>query len=289
MNLDLTVPNDTKMEEVEASLKKLQSYWNAMFFKKKAVKVLFAIPNEGSTQYLAYTNHMDFCLHLGALGVASHVGIDDVSGHKFDVPKDEEFFFFHVSVGRVLTPYAREKMAEYAVNYGFDYLFFLDDDMIVPLDLFERLYKHQVDIVSALAFTRHPPHKPVLYVVKSEYDTVSHRSGFSNHSIFNYPKDQLVECDSVGFGSVLIHTRVLKGMDMPYFMSTTGSGEDLWFCWNAKKKGFKVFCDTATKIGHLGTAPVITEENYEKLNDMENLRKVYPEIPRPRTPEEMRI
>ena len=289
MNVDFTVPSGTTREDLERGMQKLKSYWDGIFMKKQAVKVLFAVPNEGATHPLAYTNHMDLCLHLGALQVCSHVGIKELFGKPFDIPPDQEFFFFHVSVGRALTPYAREQMAIYAVEYGFDYLFFMDDDMIVPLDLFERLYKHQVDVVAALAFTRNPPHKPVLYAVKSEYDSVQHQEGFSNHSIFNYPKDQLVECDAVGFGSVLIHTRVLKGMKPPYFMSTTAAGEDLWFCWNAKKQGFKIFSDTATKLGHLSRPTIITEENFEGINDVKGIRETYPDIPRPRAAEEMRI
>ena len=72
-------------------------------------------------------------------------------------------------------------------NVEADYILFIDDDMICPPDLFERLYKHQKDIVAALAFTRYPPHKPVIYKltkgggINGKRITLAKRFIFCNH------------------------------------------------------------------------------------------------------------
>jgi hypothetical protein len=87
----------------------------------------------------------------------------------------------------------------------------------------------------------------------------------------NYPKDKLVECDAVGFGAVLIKMETLKSVEGPRFMSTCGTGEDIYFCYLAKKKGFRVFMDTRVKLGHVGHPAIITEEYVDFVRKRDNM------------------
>lgn len=81
----------------------------------------------------------------------------------------------------------------------------------------------------------------------------------------NYPREKIVECDAVGFGGVLIKTSILRSMKPPYFFSTTGSGEDIYFCMKARQEaGARIFMDTRIKLGHLGKPAVIDEEYFDK-------------------------
>lgn len=220
---------------------------------RPTVKVVLAIPNEGHTQWQAYDNRMLHCIHLGALA--------ERSKHEPVTPDGAIFEFHHFTAGRMLTPVAREALADAALKDGMDYMLMIDDDMITPLDLFERLYNHHVDIVAPLAFTRNPPHLPVIYTCETGWDPVMKTQYFQNHFDRNYPENTLVRCDAVGFGAVLINMDVLKAMKKPYFMSTCGTGEDVYFCYRAHQQtGAKVHMDTATKLGHLGHPTVITEE-----------------------------
>lgn len=238
-------------------------------------KVMVGIPNEGSTQCDAYDNRLLMMYHLGTLQVLSHFKNKEYCGVKFDYPDDTEFEFYQGTVGNVLTPIARQRIAELAVDEGMDYLFFVDDDMICPLDLFERLYKHQKDIVGALAFTRFAPHKPVIYQLTEGKDELTKQPYYISQSVLVYPKDSLVECDAVGFGAVLIDCNVLKNLPKPWFTAATGAGEDIQFCYDARKAGFKVYMDTATKLGHLGPPKVIDEVVYEDETNNKELREIY--------------
>lgn len=223
--------------------------------ERRKVKVVIAIPNEGATQWMAYDNHSLLMIHLGQIA--------ERSKHE-PVTKDGAIFeFFHFTAGRMLTPAAREALADNALEAGMDYMLMIDDDMICPMDLFERLYDHNVDVVAPLAFTRNAPHYAVIYECETGTDPVSRQDYFINHYARNYPENQLVRCDAVGFGSALINMDVIKKMKKPYFMSTCGTGEDILFCYNAQKVGAKVYMDTATKLGHIG-APVIIDEAYAK-------------------------
>lgn len=246
---------------------------------KKIVKVLWGIPNQDHTLTDAYDNRLVMATHLGNLQVLSKYQDTEYGGLHYDYPQGHVFEFSQATVGNVLTPIARERIAELAVEDDFDHLFFIDDDMIASPDLFERLYKHQKDIVGALAFTRFGPHKPVIYLLEEGYDPVLKKEYYTSKAWLTYPKDTLVECDAVGFGAVLIKVDVLRKMSRPWFTPASGKGEDIQFCFDARKAGFKVFMDTATKLGHLGPPKNVTEEVYEAETNVNELREEYGSSP----------
>ena len=56
-----------------------------------------------------------------------------------------------------------------------------------------------------------------------------------------------------------------------------GTGEDVTFCYKAKKAGFEVWMDTSIKLGHLGAATIITEDYHMAWTKLtpEEREKVY--------------
>ena len=56
-------------------------------------------------------------------------------------------------------------------------------------------------------------------------------------------------------------------------MGTPGCGEDVHFCVMAKKLGFRVFMDTATKLGHLSHPVIVTEEYSDQFNKLSQEEK----------------
>lgn len=244
----------------------------------KTVKVLFGLPKDGKTEPKAYDNRMELCFHLGALQALSEHGLKELSGVKFDYPEGVKFEFYIATIGRVFTALARERIADTALSLNADYLFMIDDDMTAPPDLFELLYRHDVDIVAPLAFTRYPPHKPVLYELKNGYDAIENKKYYINYPILDYPRNTLVQCDAVGFGSVLIKTDVFRSMKKPWFMTTSGAGEDIHFCWSAGEAGKKIFMDTSIRLGHLSDPEEITEETFMADKNQEELKGEYARI-----------
>lgn len=222
-------------------------------------KVAMAIPSEGHTLPEAYDNHLLLSFHLGSL---------QEKWKNEQRPIQYEFYWF--TVGRLLTAYAREKLVERALEGGMDYIFMYDDDMILPIDTVEHLLidmekKPEIGILAPLAFMRNPPHYAVIYTTIDGYDQQTHRPYYINNFAKKYPKDALVECDAVGFGAVLINMEIVRKMKPPYFMSTTGSGEDIYFCNKAKQEvGARVFMDTRVKLGHIGSPKIIDEDYFEK-------------------------
>lgn len=222
-------------------------------------KVAVQVPNEAYIQTLAYDNHMVQLMRLGAWE-------ERMKWEKR--PIRYEFYFY--STGRLLTQMAREKLIRVARDAGMDYIIQYDDDMLLPVDFFkdmlETMESHpEVNVLGALAFMRTPPHYPVLYTVTEGYDGIRKQDYYFNQNVKRYPKDSLVECDAVGFGGVCIDMKFVKEkMTEPYFMSTTQTGEDIWFCVQTKEAGGRVFMNTSIKLGHIMNPEVMDEESFEK-------------------------
>lgn len=229
---------------------------------QRPLKVALAIPNEGMTGPEAYINRLLFAHHLG----------------KIDGANPGKYEFYWENVGRVLTALARERLTDWAIQMDCDLMLQIDDDMIIPYDMFDSLYatmqKTGADIVAPLAFMRMPPYYPVIYKTHEGYDHMAHKPYFDREFVKTYPKGEVLECDAIGFGSALINLNMVRRMKKPYFMSTSGAGEDIWFCYSAKKEAkAKIVVDCSVKLGHVGLPPIITEETYEKHNEIEALRK----------------
>lgn len=235
-------------------------------------RIAISVPNEGFTVSEAYDNHLTFMFHLGALQERWKYENRDIQ---------YEFGFF--TVGRLLTAMAREKLIENALREGFNYVLFYDLDMLLPQNFIEQMIEDieqhpEIDVLSPLALMRNPPHCAVMYTTTEGYDQDRHLPYYSNQVVRNYPKDTLIECDAVGFGSVLIKMEMVKKMKAPYFMSTTGTGEDIFFCVKSKQDaGARIFMDTRIKLGHLGKQIIIDEEYYEKYNIATN--QPIPDVP----------
>jgi hypothetical protein len=213
------------------------------------IRVLVGFPHEGMTPSETYINRLANMKHLGHLEERGKL-----------LKQSPRFEFYFASSGRMHVHVAREELGKKALSMGADYLFMIDDDMIAPDDLFERLYSDDKDIIAPLAFTRNYPHKPVMYSCIEGWDPVIQREHFVNYAIMNYPKDKLAQCDAVGFGAVLIKMECLKKMPQPWFMNVNKTGEDINFCYEARKSGFTTWMDTRVKLGHLGHPLIITEE-----------------------------
>lgn len=222
-------------------------------------KIALQIPNEAYILPESYDNHLVHAARLGAWAERSKL-------EKWPV----QYEIYWYTTGRLLTQMAREKMLRVARDAEIDYVIQYDSDMLLgpnfAQDMIETMLKHpEINVLGALAFMRTPPHYPVIYQVTEGYDGVRKQDYYFNQNVKRYPKDSLLECDAVGFGGVCIDMNFVRTkMKEPYFMSTTQTGEDIWFCVQAKEAGARVFVNTAIKLGHIKNPEIIDEEGFEK-------------------------
>lgn len=128
-----------------------------------------------------------------------------------------------------------------------EWVFFMDDDMVLEPDTLVRLLAHNVPIVGGLYLTRHPPYISAAGW-KNPDGTARLLSADDMHS------GRLVEVDWVGTGCLLIRREVFEALEYPWFeagrIHPDEMSEDVWFCLKAKAKGFPVFVDTSVRPGH---------------------------------------
>ena len=179
--------------------------------------------------------------------------------------KDEHFAYF---VSNSLIANARNDIASAAITNA-DYLLFVDSDMTFMPDIYEKLKLHDKDIVSGLAFKRKPPFDPTVFKNIKPRDETDPTADV----IHDYP-ETLFEVDACGMAMCLIKTSVLKDIYDRMgnlFEPLPGLGEDLSFCYRAKKCGYKIFCDPTAQTGHVGTQ-IITELTYQSYKEMRDGR-----------------
>lgn len=194
---------------------------------------------------------------------------------------------------------ARNKAARMAINARADAVFYYDDDMITDPNTFIRLYEKMMefdlDIIQAGCVIRGAPFDVMFFKqVNREEKLKEIREHNPNDKIelsedaeflayYNdYAKDidenGLVEVAAVGNATTLYRTDLFKKVSEPWFKSTRGSTEDVFFCCKARtelKKTVKMYVDVTLDTGHLCDKYVVSLANKD---DLKKIHKLYPEI-----------
>lgn len=165
---------------------------------------------------------------------------------------------------------ARNSLAKHAVDGEFDRMLWLDSDMEFAPDLFVNLSKdmdeNNLDIVGGLYFTRREPSIPVVYQKVGYYHSDDDEVTPVALNYYEYPQDQLFQCEGVGFGAVLVKVDLIKKVQKKHglpFSPILGFGEDLSFCMRVRDVGSEIYCDSRIMVGHIGTK-IYTHEGYAR-------------------------
>ena len=156
---------------------------------------------------------------------------------------------------------ARNLLAKYAVENGFDRILWLDSDMTFSPDIMERLSADLDagwDVVSGIFFKRKFPVEPVVHKELSK-DTIT--------PYWEYPQNSVFSVAGFGFGAVMMKTEVLLDLEDPPFDHLDGLGEDYSFCVRMARHGRRMACDSRVKVGHIGLC-VYGEPMYRQVNNV---------------------
>ena len=122
------------------------------------------------------------------------------------------------------------------------HLFIIDQDMIYPENIIQRLANHDLPLVAALTI-RGQKDKPVPVMHNLEPQGMT--------AIAEWEEGELVPCDTTGAAAVLIATEVLEAMGEPWWMMTEDqAGHDIHFYRRAKRAGYQLFVDTGCETKH---------------------------------------
>lgn len=171
-------------------------------------------------------------------------------GHTVTTAPVEMHLINHVN--SVITD-ARNRLVTISKEWGADWLLWFDSDLTFPPETLVRLMSHNLDIVGATYSQRAHP-----YSVLGEFagEPQSDLSGVS-----------LVEANMMPGGLMLIKASVYDKIPGPWYEDTYKPGtmdrigEDIDFCFKAKKAGIKIWCDLdlTDQVTHIGQVHVRTQ------------------------------
>jgi len=203
-------------------------------------RVLIATPSYGDVKAQYHINYMNLLVRLMKLQFT-----------------EEEYEFFPLTIYNQFVYDARNKAVETAQSAGCDYIFFIDADMIVPPDTFERLVAHDKECVGCLAFKRAAPYLPLVYRLEETTEDGRYRFGIRD----DWPKNELTKVDAIGGACFLVKTSVFDKLERPYFYIKENTGEDIWFSILMIEKEIPMYVDTGAPVGHLGEI-IVGEDTY---------------------------
>jgi len=215
------------------------------------MKIAIAVP-------LPVTIPQDFMRNL--------VGI--ITQTQRDFPDDEIHYFDKAGVR---TDRNRNIILEILLEKNFDYVLWLDADMLYPHDIIKTYLQKDFDVMGCLYHKRGDGFAPVAYVKglnpKKPYRPIDPRL---------VPKDTVIEVDGLGFGGMMVNMKVYRAMGsdkwmkysdnfhLPYETDEPKLTHDLMFCQKVQEYGFKIMLHTGVRPGHLSEMP-ITQEDWERV------------------------
>tara|TARA_Y100000310_G_C20334391_1_gene646775 strand:- start:63 stop:701 length:639 start_codon:yes stop_codon:yes gene_type:complete len=157
----------------------------------------------------------------------------------------------------------RQQSVSEAINKDYDYIMWIDSDIIFTPADFERLLSHDVDIVSGIYLVKSGDD---IQQLESNYACIGMNSqkikkweidryievGKNTPIQYNFNTDGpngLIEVKANGMGWMLVKRGIFENIDKP-FDSEISIHEDLTFQTKALEKGFKSYVDPSIRLGH---------------------------------------
>lgn len=155
---------------------------------------------------------------------------------------------------------ARERIAHRAINDGYDYVLWLDSDMIFSPSLFDDLMDNGKEVITGVYHARRKGFASCIFKC---IDTTRGVERFET-----YPSETF-QIDACGFGCIVTKSSVLRDVCVTYgecFTPMQSLGEDIAFCKRAKQLGHEIWCDPCVVCGHVGHIAIYPED-YERWKD----------------------
>ena len=169
----------------------------------------------------------------------------------------------------------RDTMVNNALEQGYEWLFFLDSDILPPKDVIQKLLSHNLPIVAGMYKAR----KPEGFTWAAWIRGITPTGEVAFAPVASWTDARLFKVDVTGCGCCLIHRDVFfkireKFPDLPFFFwSNTRDkkiidkmnlpdpamgnvSEDFFFCLLAKQAGFDIVMDSEVKCEHLSVVKI---------------------------------
>jgi len=146
-----------------------------------------------------------------------------------------------------------KKLAPFFGTIEYDYIMWIDSDIIFKPEDFMKLVNRDVDIVSGL-YKR----TPEFYTAVRYNPSVTLKDIVEISEPDIEGQTDLIEVSLCGLGFMLVKKGVFESLERPWFLhpvadflgATTSISEDAYFCMKAQEAGFKLWVDPTVRVGH---------------------------------------
>lgn len=160
--------------------------------------------------------------------------------------------------------YFKDSIIEYAVENEFDYLFFVDSDIVVDKRTIQQLASRNVDIISNVFWTQWKPNwelepqcfwmpalnaqsvKPFAPLISREESRQLQRNFFAKMRI-----PGMYKVDGLGACTLISYEALAKGVRFKEIPNLALLGEDRHFCVRAGALGYTLYYDTVFPVYHI--------------------------------------
>lgn len=155
------------------------------------------------------------------------------------------------NIGSVIT-IARRNLVDIFLKSDFDYIWWVDSDMKFPIDAPLKLLARNKDIVGANYRRRRFPNPNFTGMMGTNGKFTEFQTTDSSPSI--------EPIDVLPHGMVLVKRHVYETIPQPHYLQeyvpemNLEIGEDIYFCQQAQKAGFEIWCDQdlSKEVAHIG-------------------------------------
>ena len=147
-------------------------------------------------------------------------------------------------------------------QFDYDYIMWIDSDIVFTPEHFFKLLNHDKDIVSGLYMMNDNIHYATVEDWDDEFFLKNGHFQFLNREMVQAKQGKLFTADYTGFGWVLTKKGVFESLEYPWFqpmwteynidgkLVRDFTMEDVAFCKMIKQKGFDVWIDPTIIVGH---------------------------------------
>lgn len=166
-------------------------------------------------------------------------------------------------ISGTLVHIARDRLAQHAVNNGFDEVLWIDSDMVFDRHVYEDLKDAGRDMVCGWFISRHYPYVSCLFRSMDPVERI------------NEVPDVPFRVAGCGFGCVLMKAEILKQVMVSNggkcFVPSQKLGEDCAFCKRVTDLGFEIWCEPTVRVGHVGNLIIWPEDQKKLTADIQNM------------------
>jgi GT2 family glycosyltransferase len=166
------------------------------------------------------------------------------------LPVLKDIYFEHA---RERITHSRNILREQVLEKGYDYFLCLEQDVIPPRDIIERLLQHQQPVVTGVYYMEYDLKKQGTLIGKKILPLLYARHDCDNLIQLTSEKiqaPQLLRVAASGLGCMLIHRSVLEKISFRYVEDKLVF-DDIWFCQDLERHKIPLFVDTSVKCKHL--------------------------------------